>query len=116
MQSQSDQDEIADYTLPNCANESMSVHSQFKGSIDTNSAKINSIEPNSLPQVKSESISSRKKLDSSLTINLENSGTAKIKESSSMPGAKNVSSHKKTRNKIKTSCFTSCRKRKIPEN
>lgn len=96
MHSQCEQDEIADYTLPTCANESMSIHRKFKSSTDTNSPKMNSTEPNSLSQVTSESIA-RDILDSSLTIDLENSSDAKISESSSMPHAKNVHSHKKTR-------------------
>ena len=79
MQSQCEQDEIADYTLPTCANECMSIHSKFKSSTNTNSPKMNSTEPNSLPQVTSESIA-REILDSSLTIGLETGSDAKISE------------------------------------
>ena len=75
MQSQCEQDKIADFKLPTCANESFNIYGTFKSSTDTNSPKMNSTKHNSLPQVTSESIA-REILDSSLTIDLENSSDA----------------------------------------
>lgn len=74
---QCEQDKIADYTLPTSANDSMNIHStrKFKNSKDTNFPKMNGTEPNSLPQITSESIA-RETLDSSLTTDLENSTDA----------------------------------------
>ena len=72
MSSQCEQDEIADYTLTTCSNESKDIHSTFKSSTDTKCPKMNSSEPNSMPEVTYESVA-RETLDSSHTIKSENS-------------------------------------------